>query len=140
MGPTTTGDTHRPTSPEPLDTQEKQPREKTSGGRKKAKAHRPQCHISLTSDDVELVVTTVEERLAEVWENAEKHKDSIANQVQEVKVSLEKLRIRTTHAPKETPMQAKEGVLLPETMQFAVQASANFIITSEMMFLDEETT
>jgi hypothetical protein len=64
-GTTTVGDTQRPTSPEPSATQEKRPGEHTSGGRKKAKAHKPQSHISLTPDDVELVVTTVEERLAE---------------------------------------------------------------------------
>jgi response regulator RpfG family c-di-GMP phosphodiesterase len=37
-------------------------------------------------------------------------------------------------------MQAMEGVPVPETVQFVVQMSANFIITPKMMFLDEETT
>jgi hypothetical protein len=119
IGTTTAGDTQRPTSPEPSATQEKRPGEHTSGGRKKAKAHKPQSHISLTPDDVELVVTTVEERLAEVWENVEKHRASIADQVQEVKTVLEQLRIGAAQAPKETPMQAKEGVPVPETVQFA---------------------
>jgi hypothetical protein len=91
-------------------------------------------------DDVELVVTTVEERLAEVWENVEKHRASIIDQVQEVKTALEQLRIRASQEPKETPTQAKEAVPVPETVQFAAQPSANFIITLEMMFIDEETT
>jgi hypothetical protein len=47
---------------------------------------------------------------------------------------------RGTQAPKETPMQAKEGVPVPETVQFVVQGSTNFIIMPVMMFLDEETT
>jgi hypothetical protein len=89
---------------------------------------------------VELVATTVEEILVEVWENVEKHRALIADQVQEVKTALEKIRIGAAQAPKETPMQAKEGVPVPETVQFAVQGSANFIIMPAMMFLDEETT
>jgi hypothetical protein len=104
------------------------------------KAHKPHSHISLTLDDVELLAIAVEERLDEVWENAKKHKDSITYQVQEVKTTLEKSRIGVAQTPKETPTHAKEGVPVPETVQFAVQASANFIIMLEMMFLDEETT
>ena len=102
------------------------------------KTHKPQSHISLTPDDVELVVTAVKERVAEVWENAKKHRDSIAYQVQEVKVRLEHLRIEVAHAPKEAPTKAKEGVPVPETVQFVAQTSANFIIVSEKIFLDEE--
>jgi hypothetical protein len=45
---------------------------------------------------VELVATTIEERLVEVWENVEKHMASIAYQVQEVKTSLEQLRIEAS--------------------------------------------
>jgi hypothetical protein len=87
---------------------------------------------------VELVVTIVEERLDEVWETAEKHRASIVDHVQEVKAALEKLWIGAARAPKETPTQAKEEVPVPETVQFAAQLSANFIITPEMMFIDEE--
>jgi hypothetical protein len=50
---------------------------------------------SLTIDDVELISTTVEDRLSKVWENAENHRYSIMEQVQEVKTALEQLRIRT---------------------------------------------
>lgn len=103
-------------------------------------AHKPQSHISLTLGDMELVATIVEERLAEVWENAKKHRASIVVQVQEVKTALEQLRISAAQALKETPTQAKEGVPVLETVQFAAQPSANFIITPEMMFMDEETT
>jgi hypothetical protein len=94
-------------------------------------------NISLNLDDVELVATIVEERLAEVLENVERHMASIADQVKEVKVVLEQLGIEATHE-KETPTQAKEGVSVPETVQFAAQSAANFIITMEMMFIDEE--
>jgi hypothetical protein len=59
--------------------------------------------------------------------------------VQEVKSRLENLRIGVAHAPKEVPTKAKEGVPVPETVQFVAQTSANFIITSEKIFLDEET-
>jgi hypothetical protein len=48
--------------------------------------------------------------------------------------------IGATHAPKETPTQAKERLLVPKTIQFASQPNTNFIITSEMMFIDKETT
>jgi hypothetical protein len=65
---------------------------------------------------VKLVVTIFEERLAEVWENVEKHRDSIVNQVQEVKTAMEQLRIGKKEAPKETPMQDKEGVSVLETV------------------------
>jgi hypothetical protein len=140
MGPTTTEDTQRPTSPKPSDTQEKRPGKKTSGGRKNAKAHKPQSHISLTLDNVELVVTTVKERLIEVWDNVEKQRASIGDQVQEVKTTLEQLRIRAMQVPKETSMQVKERVPMPETVKFVAQVSANFIIIPAMMFLDEETT
>jgi hypothetical protein len=93
-GPTTTIDTQMPTIPGPLDTLEKRLRERMGGGQKKAKAHKPQFHISLTLDDVELVATTNEEILVEVWENAEKHRYLIADQVQAIKILLEQIRIR----------------------------------------------
>jgi hypothetical protein len=68
------------------------------------KAHKTQCHISLTPDDVELVATTFEEILVKVWENTEKHRALISDQVREVKTALEQIRIGVTQAPKETPM------------------------------------
>jgi hypothetical protein len=49
----------------------------------------------LTTDDVELIAMTVEDRLSEVWENVENHRASILEQVQEVKTALEQLRIKT---------------------------------------------
>jgi hypothetical protein len=112
-----------PTISEPSDTQEKWLGEKNGGGRKKAKAHKPQCKISLTPNDVELVATIVEEILAEVWENVEKHKDLIVDQVQEVKIVLEQIRIGAVQEPKETPMHSKEGVPVPKTMQFVAQGA-----------------
>jgi hypothetical protein len=113
---TTTGDIQRPTSPKPSTTQEKRPGEHTSAGRKKEKVHKPHSHISLTLDNVDLVVTTVKEKLTEVWENAEKQRDSIVNQVQEVKTTLGQLRIGASQAPKETPTWAKDVVLVPKTI------------------------
>jgi hypothetical protein len=37
-------------------------------------------------------------------------------------------------------MQTREGTPVGETMQIMVQGSVNFIITPEMLFVDEETT
>jgi hypothetical protein len=37
-------------------------------------------------------------------------------------------------------VKAREGVHVEETVQIIMQGSTNFIITSEMMFIDEETT
>jgi len=47
---------------------------------------------------------------------------------------------RDNTGTKTNTMQDKEGVLVPETVQFAMQASTNFIIMPAMMFLDEETS
>jgi hypothetical protein len=87
-------DTQMPETSEPSDSQKKRIGEQASGSRKKAKAHRTPPHTSLTTDDVEIVATTIEYRLSELWENVEKHRDSIFEQVQEVKTVLEQLKIR----------------------------------------------
>jgi hypothetical protein len=63
-------DTWMPESSEQPEAQRKRTREKASGARKKAKAHKKQMETSLTIDDVELIDTVVEDRLSEVWENA----------------------------------------------------------------------
>jgi hypothetical protein len=62
---------------EPLNSQRKRIGEQASRSRKKVKAHRKPPHTSLTSDDVELVATIVEDQLSEVWEDDEKHGASI---------------------------------------------------------------
>jgi hypothetical protein len=113
---------------------------KQSGSRKKAKAHKKPLETSLTTDDVELIATTVEDRLSEVWENAENHRASILEKIQEVKTALEQLRIRAEKSSKDKPTKTKEGVHVGETMQITVQGSTNFIITPEMLFIDEEET
>jgi hypothetical protein len=87
-------DTQIPEASEPSDVQIKKTSEQASGSRKKAKAHRKPMETSLITDNVELISMTVEDRLLEVWENAENHKASILEQVQEVKTALEQLRIR----------------------------------------------
>jgi hypothetical protein len=112
--------------------------EKVSGSRKKKKAHKMPMHRSLIKDDVELIATTVEDRLLEVWENVENHRVSILEQVQEVKTALEKLRIRKEKQQKDKPVQVKEGVSLGETMHITTQGSTNFIITPAMLFIEEE--
>jgi hypothetical protein len=89
---------------------------------------------------VELVAITVKETLFEVWENVEKNRDLIVDQLEEVRNTLEWIRIGVAQAQKETPMHAKEGVSVPKIVQFLVQESVNFIIMPTMMFLDEETT
>jgi hypothetical protein len=133
-------DTQMPEASEPSYAQNKRAGEQASGPRKKVKAHRKPLQTSLTTDDVELVATTVEDRLSEVWENAEKHRDSILEQVQEVKTVLEQFRIRAEQPSKDKPMQTGEGMHVGETMQITTQGSANFIITPEMLFIDEEAT
>jgi hypothetical protein len=70
-------DTQIPEASEPSDAPKKRTWEKESGSRKKEKAHRTPPHTSLTTDDVELVATTIEDRLSEVWQNTEKHRASI---------------------------------------------------------------
>jgi hypothetical protein len=46
---------------EPIESQNKIAGEKASGSKKKAKAHRTPPHTSLTTDDVELAATTIED-------------------------------------------------------------------------------
>jgi hypothetical protein len=85
-------------------------------------------------------IRIVEDRLSEVWENAENHRASILEKIQEVKTTLEQLRIRVEQQQQKKKMPAKEGALVGETMQITVQGNINFIITPEMLFMDEETT
>jgi hypothetical protein len=103
VGKDTCMDTQMPEVSEPSDAQRKRPGEQASGTRKKEKAHRKPMETSLTTDDVELIATTVEDRLSEVWENMENHRASILEQVQEVKTALEQLRIRAEQKQKEKP-------------------------------------
>jgi hypothetical protein len=133
-------DTHMPETSEPTDAQKKRTREQESGSRKKEKAHRTPPHTSLTTDDVELVATTIEDRLSEAWENAKKHRDSIIEQVQEVKTALEQLKIRAEQRQKDTPVKTMEGMPAGETMQIIAQGSTNFMITPDMLYIDEEVT
>jgi hypothetical protein len=53
-------DKEMPEESEPTYAQKKRIGEKTSGSRNKEKAHRTPPHTSLTTDDVELLVTTIE--------------------------------------------------------------------------------
>jgi hypothetical protein len=87
-------DTHMTKANEQPNTQIKRTTDQVSGTMKKAKAHRKQMEMSLTTDDVELIAKTVEDRLSELWENVENHRDSILKHVQQVKTALEKLRIK----------------------------------------------
>jgi hypothetical protein len=57
-----------------------------------------------------------------------------------VKNALEQLRIRAEQQQKEKPSQIKEGVPIGETMQITAQGRNNFIITLDMMFINEEET
>jgi hypothetical protein len=88
-GKDTDRDTHIPKSSEPSYAQRKKPVEQASGTRKKPKAHRKPMETSLTTDDVELIKTTVEDRLSEIWENVENHGASILEKIQEAKTGLE---------------------------------------------------
>jgi hypothetical protein len=53
---------------------------------------------------------------------------------------LEQLRIKVEQQQKEKTMPVREGAPVGETVQITVQGSANFIITLDMLFIDEETT
>jgi hypothetical protein len=77
MGQETDRDTQMPRTYDPSEAQGKRTREQTNGSRNKTKAHKPPYYTSLTTYDVDLVVTTVKYRLLEVWENMEKHRASI---------------------------------------------------------------
>jgi hypothetical protein len=120
-----------PEASEPPEAQRKRTGEQPSGSRKKAKAHRKPMETSLMTDDVELIATTVEDRLSEVWENAENHRASILEKIQEVKTVLEQLKVKTEQQQQKTTMPVKEGVPVGETVQITVQGSVNFRITPE---------
>jgi hypothetical protein len=107
-------DTQMPEASEPSDAQRKRTGEKESGSRKKVKAHKKPMETSLTTDDVELIAMTVEDRLSEVWENVENHRASILEQVQEVKTTLEQLRIRAEKATEGETKCPLEKEYLPE--------------------------
>jgi hypothetical protein len=94
-------DTQMPEASEPSEAQRKRTGEQASGSRKKAKAHKKPMETSLMTDDVELIATTVEDRLSEVWENTENHRASILEKIQEVKTALEQLRIRAEQQQQE---------------------------------------
>jgi hypothetical protein len=66
-------DTRIPEASEQPESQRKRTGEQPSGSRKKAKAHRNPMETSLMQDEVELIATTVEDWLLDVWENIENH-------------------------------------------------------------------
>jgi hypothetical protein len=132
--------TRLPEAYEQPDAQRKKTLTQLSGTRKKRKAHMKQMETSLTEDDIELIATTVEDRLSEVWENAENHRASILEHVQEVKIMLEHLRIKVEQKQKDKSGPVRQGEPIGETIQIIVQGSDNFIITPDMLFIDEEMT
>jgi hypothetical protein len=122
MGQEIDRDPHMPTTSKPSEAQGKRTGEKTNGSRKKTKAHKPPSHTSLTTDDVELVAITVEHRLLEVWENAEKNQALIFEKKQEVKNALEQLRIRSEKKQNDQAAQTMEGRSV-EGVQLTTQTS-----------------
>ena len=50
------------------------------------------------------------------------------------------MRIKAEQQKKEKLMPVREGETIGETVQIIVQGSANFIITPDMLFINEETT
>jgi hypothetical protein len=73
-------------------------------------------------------------------ENAENHRASILEQVKEVKKFLEHLRIKPKQQKKDKSVPVREVAPIGETVQIIVQGNANFIITPDILFIDEETT
>jgi hypothetical protein len=124
---------------EPLEAQRKRIGEQESGSRKKVKAYKKPMVTSFMADDVELIATKVEYRLSEMCENAKNHKASILEKIQELKTTLEKLKVGTKKQQQKTTMPAKEGAPVGETVQITAQGIVNFWITPEMMFIDVET-
>jgi hypothetical protein len=57
--------------------QRKRTGEKLSGSRKKEKDHKTSMHTSLIADDVDMIVTKVEDQLSKVWEDDENNRVSI---------------------------------------------------------------
>jgi len=72
---------------------------------------------SLMAYYVELIATAIEDQLSDAWENAENHKASILEQIQEVKTVLDQLKIKTEQQQQKTTMPGKEGVQVGETVQ-----------------------
>jgi hypothetical protein len=70
-----------PEALESSEAQRKRTREKASGFRKKEMTDIKLMQTSLTTDDVEMIATTMEDRLSEVWENDENHWASILEQI-----------------------------------------------------------
>jgi hypothetical protein len=75
-----------------------------------------------------------------VWENVENHRASILEKIKEVKTALEQLRIRAEQKQHKTTVPTKEGEPVGEIVHITTQVSINFIITPEMLFMDEEIT
>jgi hypothetical protein len=113
-------DTQIPEAYEQLEAQRKRTMDQASGFMKKSKAHNKQMETSLTTDDLDLIATTVEDRLSEVWENEENHRYSILEQVQEVKNALEQLRIKVEQQQKEKSTPVREGAPIRETVEITV--------------------
>jgi hypothetical protein len=133
-------DTQMQEASESSEVQRKRTRDQASGSRKKAKANKSPMETSLTKDKVELIATTVEDRLSEVWENAKNHIASILEQIQEVKIALEKLKVRMEKQQQKTTTLMKEGEPMGEIVHITTKGSVNFRITLDMLFMDEETT
>jgi hypothetical protein len=93
---------------------------------------------SLTQDDVELIAMKVEERLSDVSEHTENHKDSILEKIQEVKTVLEYLKVKTEKKQQKITTPVKEGILMGETVKIIARGSVNFRNTPDMLFIDED--
>jgi len=70
----------------------------------------------------------------------ENHRALILEHAQEVKIVLEKLRIKVEQKQKDKLAPVREGAPVGEIVQIIVQGIVNFIITLDMLFIDEETT
>jgi hypothetical protein len=58
--------------------------------------------------------------------------------VQEVKSTLEQLKIRAEQRQEDTLVETREGMPAGEKIQIIVQGSTKFMITSDMLYIDEE--
>jgi hypothetical protein len=95
-------DTQMPEVSEPLEAQRKRTWAEARGSRKKSKAHMKPMETSLMEDNVDLIDRTTEDRLLDMWENDENHKDSILEKIQEVKAALEQFKVKTEQQQQNT--------------------------------------
>jgi ParB-like chromosome segregation protein Spo0J len=87
------------------------------------KVHKSVPELTLTEDDVELVVEKVQDHTAESWDDVEKQREEIIKKLTEVKETLAQLQLDATQQKeKAQPQQTVQEKTVPvqETVQIIV--------------------